>query len=198
MANFFKYLFIAGLLAQEVIRFPHRMKNKQDTRQKRFVEDRSAGVELAMSLLAWTGITVLPLFFAFTTWLGFADYALPAWCGWLGAGLLAVSTWLLWRAHHDLGKSWSPTLQVQHEQRLVTEGIYHTLRHPIYASMWLYALAQVLMLGNWVAGPAGLVAVLLVQLVRIPREEQMMIEHFGEEYRRYMETTGGVFPRLRL
>jgi protein-S-isoprenylcysteine O-methyltransferase Ste14 len=33
-------------------------------------------------------------------------------------------------------------------------------------------------------------------LYRIPREEQMMLEHFGERYRSYIETTSRVFPYL--
>ncbi|HSO26874.1 MAG TPA: protein-S-isoprenylcysteine O-methyltransferase [Anaerolineales bacterium] len=197
MITFFKYLFIAGLFVQEIIRFPHRMKNKQDTRQKRFVVDYSSGVEMVMSLVAWSGFFVIPLFYGFTNWLDFADYNLPAWAGWIGAGFLLASTWLLWRAHRDLGRSWSPTLQVQREQRLVTTGVYQYVRHPIYASLWLFALAQVLMLSNAIAGPAGLVAALIVQITRIPREEKMMLTQFGEDYRQYMETTGGVLPRLR-
>ncbi len=46
------------------------------------------------------------------------------------------------------------------------------------------------------AGLSGLASALLVQLVRVPREEQMMIEHFGDEYRAYMQRTGGIIPRL--
>jgi len=31
---------------------------------------------------------------------------------------------------------------------------------------------------------------------RIPREEQMLLEHFGDAYRQYMERTGRLVPRL--
>jgi len=30
----------------------------------------------------------------------------------------------------------------------------------------------------------------------VPREEQMMVEEFGDEYRSYMSQTGRIFPRL--
>jgi protein-S-isoprenylcysteine O-methyltransferase Ste14 len=33
-------------------------------------------------------------------------------------------------------------------------------------------------------------------LSRVPREEQMMLEQFGEVYRAYMRRTGRVFPRI--
>jgi protein-S-isoprenylcysteine O-methyltransferase Ste14 len=102
----------------------------------------------------------------------------------------------LWRAHADLGRNWTPTLQITESHRLVTGGVYRYLRHPIYAAIWLTGLAQVLMLANWIAGPACLVLFLPVYLVRVPREERMMLDHFGDEYRAYMGRTGGVIPRL--
>jgi protein-S-isoprenylcysteine O-methyltransferase Ste14 len=33
-------------------------------------------------------------------------------------------------------------------------------------------------------------------VLRVPREEQMMLEQFGEAYRMYMNQTGRVIPRL--
>ena len=102
--------------------------------------------------------------------------------------------WLLWRAHADLGRNWSPRLQITEEHRLVTQGVYAHIRHPIYAAVWLTGLAQLLMLANWIAGPACLILYLPGYLVRVPREEGMMRDHFGDEYRAYAERTGAIFP----
>ena len=38
---------------------------------------------------------------------------------------------------------------------LVTNGIYRRIRHPMYSAFWLWAIAQALLLPNWIAGPAG-------------------------------------------
>ena len=46
----------------------------------------------------------------------------------------------------------------------------------MYAAIFLFALAQGLLLQNWLAGWAGLVTVALLYLVRTPREEKMMCE----------------------
>jgi protein-S-isoprenylcysteine O-methyltransferase Ste14 len=42
---------------------------------------------------------------------------------------------------------------------------------------------------------ALLTAILLV--ARMPREEKMMLDQFGDEYRYYRAETGGIFPRLK-
>ena len=62
--------------------------------------------------------------------------------------------------------------------------------------MWLRGVAQALLLQNWIAGWAGLVSFLPLYLLRVPREERMMLDKFGETYRAYMGRTGRVFPRL--
>lgn len=36
----------------------------------------------------------------------------------------------------------------------------------------------------------------VMYFVRLPREEQMMCEWFGEQYREYTRQTGRLFPRL--
>ena len=35
---------------------------------------------------------------------------------------------------------------------------------------------------------------LRLYLLQVPREEQMMLEHFGEAYRAYMDRTGCIIP----
>jgi protein-S-isoprenylcysteine O-methyltransferase Ste14 len=66
----------------------------------------------------------------------------------------------------------------------------------MYASEWLWALAQALLLQNWVAGWATLALFAPLYALRVPREERMMLDRFGEEYRAYMDRTGRIVPRL--
>jgi protein-S-isoprenylcysteine O-methyltransferase Ste14 len=127
----------------------------------------------------------------------FADYHLPGWAGCVGIAILAANTWLRWRAHTDLGHNWSSSLAIWEDHSLVTGGIYAHIRHPIYAALWLWAVAQPLLLHNWIAGLGGLTAVLPLHLIRVPREEQMMLEQFGRSYAEYASRTGRYLPRLR-
>ncbi|MGB7886273.1 MAG: isoprenylcysteine carboxylmethyltransferase family protein, partial [Xanthobacteraceae bacterium] len=54
--------------------------------------------------------------------------------------------------------------------------------------------AQVLLLPNWIAGPAGSVGFGILFFGRVQREEEMMLSAFGEEYRTYVERTARIVP----
>jgi protein-S-isoprenylcysteine O-methyltransferase Ste14 len=193
----FVYVFVAGILIEEIIRAPRRYRNWLNQRTGMIVEHRVGALEQVLMRLNLFGTTLAPILYAFTNWFGFGAYALPAWTGVIGVLCLAVAIWLLVRAHADLGRNWSPTLEIVKEHRLVTEGIYGTIRHPIYAAVWLTVIAQALMIDNWFVGFAGIAVFLPVYLTRIPAEERMMIDRFGDAYRAYMERTGGIVPRWR-
>jgi protein-S-isoprenylcysteine O-methyltransferase Ste14 len=195
-ASIFKIIFVLSWILAETIRFPHRMRNKVERRNRTMQSSRVNALDVTLDLLAFTGLQVLPLIYVFTPWLSFADYLLPAWAGWLGVLVMGASLALLWRAHNDLGTSWSPTVEISQEHHLVTHGIYAVIRHPIYAAMWLWAIAQALLLPNWLGGLSGLALFLLVYLYRTPREERMMLDQYGDAYRQYSQRTGGVLPRL--
>src|SRR5215467_6135154 len=64
------------------------------------------------------------------------------------------------------------------------------------AAFFLLGLAQMLLLPNWLAGGSGLVGAGALYAFRIKREEQMMLELFGEEYRAYMKDTKRLIPWL--
>jgi hypothetical protein len=63
-------------------------------------------------------------------------------------------------------------------------------------ALWLWTLAQLLLLQNWITGLSGLICFLPLYLYRVPREEQMMIDTFGEEYLDYMSKTPRLLPRI--
>jgi protein-S-isoprenylcysteine O-methyltransferase Ste14 len=159
------------------------------------VLDRKTLLDMVLLALAGIGM-VIPLVYVFSSVLDFADYSLPNWVGWVGTVLFGVAIWLLWRSHAELGQNWTPTLGIRDEHTLVTEGVFRYIRHPMYAAHLLWAIAQVLMLHNWIAGYSFLVVIIPHYLLRMDSEEQMMIDQFGEAYREYMQNTGRIIPRL--
>lgn len=191
----FQYIFLAGIIAAEVIRFPHRQRNKRERLQKRTKDDRTRPGDFALDMLAFAGMEIIPLVYIFSSWLDFADYTLPLWASWLGVFIMVPMLWLLWKAHADLGQAWTPTVEITEQHKLVTSGIYARIRHPIYAAIWLWGIAQALLLPNWIAGLATLVLFVPLYFTRVPREEQLMLDHYGDEYRAYMGRTGRVLPR---
>ncbi len=187
-----KAAYFIGLVAEIVIRMPYHRRN----RRNRITEERRNREDMLLLSLLSLSMMFLPLIYTLTPWLAFANYQLPDWAGLLGILILAVALWVFWRAQVDLGRNWSPILQMREGHTLVTEGIYRYIRHPMYASQWLWSIAQLLLLQNWIVGLVGLLVFLPLYLERVPREEQMMIDHFGEEYRTYMQRTGRVIPHL--
>ena len=190
--NNFEVIFLAGLVAGSVIRkvYTARCRRNKPDRKRKSVMDTV--------LLAAAGLgMVAPLVYLFTPWLDFANYDLPGSMGWVGTAAFAGALVLLWRSHADLGLNWSATLQIKSEHSLVTHGVYSRIRHPMYAAFLLWAVAQGLLLENWIAGWAFLVVSVPFYMLRVPHEEQMMLEQFGQEYRTNMARIGRVLPRLR-
>jgi protein-S-isoprenylcysteine O-methyltransferase Ste14 len=185
------FVFMAFTAAYLAIRgvFIHRARRRRKT-------DKGDARDRLLIALVGVGQIALPLLFVWTRALDFADRAQPSACLPLGAVAMAAGLWLFWRSHVDLGDNWSVTLEIDSMHRLVTRGVYRRVRHPMYTSFLVSGLGQALLLANWIAGPAALVAVALLVRVRLPREEAMMIEAFGDDYRGYVRRTGTLVPRL--
>lgn len=189
--NAFEVIFLAGFVAGSVIRVIYTA----GARRKKAEKKRASALDTV--LISAAGVSMdAPLVYLFTPWLDFADYDLPGWMGWAGTAVFAGALILLWRSHADLGLNWSATLQIRRGHSLVTHGIYRHIRHPMYAAHLLWAIAQALLLENWLAGWAFLVAFVPFYLLRVPHEERMMLEQFGQEYRDYMACAGRMIPRF--
>ncbi len=174
----------------------------------RKIHERKAGeraslkktpVAEAILMLLW-GVAsgVLPFFYVFGTWLDFANlpFEIPSVFGFIGTIFFLISIWLLHRSHADLGKLWSSTVEPESKQRLITDGVFKRIRHPMYTAHVLWGIAQTLLLPNLVAGPLALLLIFAVITLRVPREEQALLEEFGNDYSEYMKKTGRIFPKV--
>ena len=188
----FQVYYLICLIMGSFIRVWYGRKNRQD--RKAMLREEGLAYTLLASL--WALAILLPIVHMFSRWLSFADYNLPTWVGWIGIAIFAIALWLLWRSHADLGQNWRMTTEIREGHKLVTSGIFRYIRHPMYSAHWLWGIAQVLLIHNWIAGLASVFILLPMYLMRVRREEQMMLEKFGEEYRSYMKQTGRIIPRL--
>ncbi|HKQ59828.1 MAG TPA: protein-S-isoprenylcysteine O-methyltransferase [Candidatus Polarisedimenticolaceae bacterium] len=184
-----KGVVIAGMVVMIAIRAPHG----QRSRTIKVAQSRQGPLETVLLALAWLGFLV-PLVWLVTRWLAFAEYPLHPVAFVAGTSCLALALWLFHRAHADLGTNWSITLELRERHQLVTQGIYRRVRHPMYLALLLYSLGQLLVLPNWVAGPAYLAAFLPLFLFRVGPEERMMREAFGQEYEAYVARSKRLVP----
>ena len=188
-----KIIFVLGyVVANFVIRAPyikthHRLpvRSNRDTR-----------LDTSLFLAVGVGGFLIPLLYVFTPLFSFADYFIPLWIGVSGVVVLALGDWVFWKSHKDLGGNWSPTLQVREGHKLITQGIYRRIRHPMYLSLWLLVIAQAMILPNYVAGFTGLLPFAILYFERVAKEERMMLEEFGVEYERYLQQSGRLLPKL--
>jgi protein-S-isoprenylcysteine O-methyltransferase Ste14 len=143
----------------------------------------------AISLVAF-----LVIYASNSPWLEVLRVPFPESLRWIGGVIGAASLAFYAWARAALGKEWSSPLQVREQHHLVTTGPYEWVRHPIYSALIGFMTGIALITANWF-----LVAFLAVSIVdlclRIPMEEQMMIDEFGDEYIAYMQRTGRLLPR---
>jgi protein-S-isoprenylcysteine O-methyltransferase Ste14 len=181
-----------GVIGWYAIRYPHARRARRTPRVVRNDRARDVG-RLTFS---FSSMCLVPGIYVFTGEPKFAEYPFQPALAWAGAVTFALSLWLFYRTHKELGRNWSVSLEIREQHTLVTSGVYRHVRHPMYSAFWLWALAQALLLPNWIAGPCGLVGFGILFLLRVPHEEELMIETFGEDYRRYMARTSRVLPGI--
>lgn len=184
-------VFVAGFVVYVAIRGVFEARCRTVASRSRHLDGR----ERALLAITGVGVVLLPGVYFATPWLDFATVALPPWLPWCGGALMGAGLWLFWRSHHDLGTNWSVTLEVRAQHRLVDTGVYARVRHPMYAAIFLVSVAQGLLLANWLAGWSAFVAFGVLYVLRVRREEALMLATFGDAYAAYMSRTGRLLPR---
>jgi protein-S-isoprenylcysteine O-methyltransferase Ste14 len=187
---FLKIYFTVFWSSLGIVRFYFKLKQ----RKNKIKLDHKTTLEKVLLFSAQIGMMMVPFIYIFTPWLDFANYKFPNEAAYLGISLIPFTLWLFYRAHKDLGKNWSPSLELIEEHALITNGVYKKIRHPMYSSIWLWVLIQFLMLHNYVAGLLGIITFGILYFLRVDKEEEMMLNQFGDLYRKYMEKTNRLTP----
>jgi protein-S-isoprenylcysteine O-methyltransferase Ste14 len=188
----FKIIFVVLWVFYILIRAPYNKMYKQDEKRKHAVSTEERFLLFLLSI----GILFIPLIWLLTSWLDRFDLNFPLWLRLLGVVIAVLSLFYFWWIHKTLGANWSPTVEFKQGQELIKTGPYKSVRHPMYGQFWLWTIAQLLILSNSVAGFSGVVACALLYFIRVPKEEKMMIENFGDKYVEYMKETGKVLPKM--
>jgi protein-S-isoprenylcysteine O-methyltransferase Ste14 len=127
--------------------------------------------------------------------LAWSRMGLPEWTRWMGVGLGIACVFLIYWMFSSIGTGITPTVATRKSHRLVTNGPYRWIRHPLYTFGTAFFLSFALMADSWFIALLAVLALVLLS-ARLPKEETLLIEKFGDEYRRYMERTGKYLPKL--
>ena len=189
------WILLAGILAMRAY-FAVRVRQAGErlTPDRQAIEREGRGMFLFRFLGFFLFLGILVSYGLNLPWIRPLSIPFPGWLRWLGF-LVALASLALWFwVQAVLGKRWSAQLQLRDEHRLETGGPYSRVRHPMYTAMFGWGAGLALVTANWIFVLLE-VAVAWGTARRAPREEQMMIEQFGDEYRQYMQRAGRFFPR---
>lgn len=195
----FRVAFFVLLGAMLIMRIAFSLRVHQQG--ERTMPDRLAIQREGLGLFAMRVVlffvlfAILVLYALNHIWVRGLDFPLPDWLRWTGFVIGCLSIGLAIWAELELGRQFSPQLQLRQEHKLITTGPYRYMRHPLYTALYGFGLSLAAVSSNWIF--VGFFILSMFGLVvRVPREEKMLIEQFGEEYRAYMEKTGRYGPRL--
>ena len=195
----FRIAFFILLGAMLIVRIYFNLRLKRAG--ERFMPDEQAirheGVGLFASrvILFFTLIAILVLYAIQHPWMQSLDFYLPDWLRWLGfmIGLLSIAL-MIW-VQLELGRQFSPQLQLRQEHQLITIGPYSRVRHPLYTALDAFGLSLALVSANCFFVLFFILSLLGLYL-RVPKEEHMLLDQFGDQYRTYMQHTGRYFPKV--
>ncbi|MCI0403702.1 MAG: isoprenylcysteine carboxylmethyltransferase family protein [Acidobacteria bacterium] len=111
----------------------------------------------------------------------------------LGLALYAAGNTLAFAAVKTLDKQYSGYVTLQDDHKLVQNGIYGLIRHPIYLRMLMVGVSVPLIFRSWLWVPFLLIVVGIVTY-RIHAEEKLLAEQFGAEFEAYRRRTWRLIP----
>lgn len=128
-------------------------------------------------------------------WMAWSKIGLPEAIRWLGIGIGVLCVAGIYWLFSSIGSGITPVSATRREHKLVTNGIYRYVRHPLYTIGSSLFISFGIMADNWFIILLGTLA-FIVMAIRTPKEEANLIEKFGDEYSEYMKQTGRFLPKL--
>jgi protein-S-isoprenylcysteine O-methyltransferase Ste14 len=146
----------------------------------------------------WAGII---LYLILPSWALFLSIPIPDWFRLIVVSVTALSILFTLWSWWTLGKNWvhlldPSTFRQRKTVTLVTSGPYHYVRHPMYLGGFTFLVGQALVAANWLILLCA-VATTTLFYMQIGKEEAMLIDRFGDEYREYMKRTPRFIPKFR-
>ena len=184
------FLLIYGTFA--AIRIRYRVSTGGEDESKRGIG--LTGLLLSLIILAM--FASIFLYLVSHSWMDGLQLGYPEYVRWIGAGISIIQLPLVIWIHRILGRQYAARLRIVQGHRLVVEGPYRMIRHPMYVVLWAFGFSVSLITANAPLLVFSFIIIFPLYLIAMG-EEEMLLERFGDEYRVYMERTGRFFPRIR-
>lgn len=185
-----------GMLFRGVLRGPRRQARVVAAREQRRATELvwSRGTMVAQGWSA--GVLLFPAFFA--GWPAHPEAPGIQAVQVLGLLLWAAGMILVNAAGWTLGRFTVSAIEARDDQRLIQEGPYRWIRHPMYtANVALGTGLTLLFLSPFLAALTVVLAATAVYRARLEEDLLRSPEVFGASYDRYMAHTGRFLPRIR-
>lgn len=112
----------------------------------------------------------------------------------LGLTLCLIAAPVGIMAVRALGRFYVPDPETLPDQKLVTNGVYRYVRHPMYTALLLWMLGFPLVIRSLWGLALGILLIGPALWLRIREEEAMLLQAFGDEYRAYQAQTWRLVP----
>ena len=189
-----RILFLAIYTAFGAIRLAYRIPAARREGGEKHELPRAAALTLTFGILAYFGCIILYLLYL--PWILWFQISFLSWIRWLAVPIAILCVPALYWTHHILGKQYSANLEIQSDHKVVTNGPYSRVRHPMYAIFIVFSIAMALLTLNLlIIFFSILISISFPSLAK--QEELMLIDTFGDDYRAYMRRTGRFLPKLR-
>jgi protein-S-isoprenylcysteine O-methyltransferase Ste14 len=116
------------------------------------------------------------------------------WIQYLGLFLYISGIVLRIAVINYLGKYFTLDLTIKQDHKLITDGYYKLVRHPVYTAVLMTFLGFGLFLNNWISLAFAFLPVFAALIVRMKTEEAALVEKFGDEYIEYRKSTKKLIP----
>ena len=95
-----------------------------------------------------------------------------------------------------LANNWSNQIRVWKKQKLVVNGAFSIVRHPLYASLIWLLFGASLIYRNWLSLILNIFIFIPMRIVRAKQEEKILEKSF-RNYRGYRKEVGMFFPKFK-
>ena len=179
--DIFQKAFVILLIIIAIIRIYYG-KHKLTTRYKKSFHP------IINAYLIGFGMIYFPLLDIYFSLFNTFKFEVPYFIKIISIIILFLDTIIFYLSHKELSDNCSPFVEIKEKQKLIKTGIYQYIRHPMYLSMWIFALFQGLVLSNYFIEIFGIITWAYLYFFRIANEEKIMIDTFGKEYEEYIES----------